>query len=114
MLYRLIAVTALALVVAGPAQAERQTYNPYTTGVTQYQMEREMARQQRQAVLGASNYDRSYNRGSRRITLAEEREVLSIDQQMKSRFPIHPGLYRDAFDRGTWRRATGPGNNPRD
>lgn len=95
-----------------PALAERQTYNPYTIGVTQYQLERAQARQQRAAL--APPQTRARRSAYRHVSSEEANEVLAIDRAMKQRFPIHPGLYRDAYDRGTFRRHSTGGNNPGD
>ncbi len=101
MVFRAAFLMLLTCLIAGPAKAERQTYNPYTTGVTYYQMEREVARQQRLAAFGVP--DRYAGRHHRRVLTPEEAQVIKIERQLKQRFPIHPGLYRDAYDRGGFR-----------
>lgn len=112
MTIRATLLTALALIVAAPAMAENYTYNPYTTGVTHYQLQRQQAAQQR-AQLVQPGHKRSRN-NYRYVSPEEAKEVLALDRQMKQRFPVHPGLYRDAFDRGSWTRRTGRGGNPGD
>ncbi len=112
---RLAILTILAMSVCAPAKAERQIYNPYALGVTQQEMDRVKAQQQRQAILGTGNTPRGYSRNNnRRISPVEQYQVLTIEEEFKKRFPVHPGLYRDAYDRGTFRRSTTGGNNPRD
>lgn len=114
MLGRAILLTILGLCAATPAMAERQTYNPYSLGVTMQEMEREKARQERLQILAPSVNVSRNTRYGRYISPEEQYQVLALEKQMKQRFPIHPGLYRDAYDRGTFKKSTGGGNNPRD
>lgn len=112
---RLAILTILAMSICAPAKAERQIYNPYTLGVTHQELDRAKALQQRQALLGtAGTSQRGYRNTNRRISPVEQYQVLTIEEEFKKRFPVHPGLYRDAYDRGTFRRSTTGGNNPRD
>lgn len=118
MTIRGLVLTILGLLVVTPAQAERQTYDPRALGPTYYDIERAQAYQQRleaQSAYGlpVATTQRRYNY-NRRISPEEQYQVLSIEKQFKERFPVHPGMYRDAVDRGSWTRSTGSGNNPRD
>lgn len=119
MTYRLLILLGFCFImVKNPvsAYAESQIYNPYTTGVTYYQLQREHARQQRR-IISDPGATRGYiysNRNVRRPLTDEERQVLAIEKNLKKRFPVHPAFYRDAYDRGTFTKHTGPGNNPRD
>lgn len=114
MLVRAVLLTMLGICASAPAMAERQIYNPNSLGVTMQEMEREKARQERLQILAPSVNSNRNSRYSRYLSPQEQYEVLALEQQMKQRFPVHPGLYRDAYDRGTFKKSTGGGNNPRD
>lgn len=117
MAIRAMLLTILGVLVVSPAYAERQTYDPRSLGVTYYDLERAQAFQQRQRAqeqMGLAVQTRARSNRNRRISPEEQRQVLAIEQQMKQRFPVHPGLYRDVYDRGGWTRHTSGGNNPRD
>ncbi len=115
MLGRAILLTMLGMIASAPALAERQVYNPYALGVTMQEMDKAQARQERQMILGApANANYRNSRYSRYISPQEQYEVLALEKKMKERFPVHPGLYRDAYDRGTFKKSSGGGGNPGD
>ena len=112
---RIALLTMMAMTVSGAAMAERQIYNPNSLGVTYQELERARAEEKRRALLGVNTQQqRSSRTTNRRISPVEQYQVLTIEEKFKERFPIHPGLYRDAYDRGTFRRSTDGGNNPGD
>ena len=111
---RAILLTMLGLAVSAPALAERQVYNPYALGVTVQELEREKVLQERQQILGIGSTSYRGSRYDEYITPEEQFQVLAIEKQMKQRFPVHPGLYRDAYDRGTFKKRSSGGGNPGD